>query len=265
MNFTFRLTQKAQLFLTVALISLCTVSIAVLQQSILNQNKQSATEEEYFRQEQVRATSLNIINNFPDFGFKNLIADWIYLQFIQYYGDTEARKVTGYQLIPQYFQAIVERDPRFTDAHILLSLANTLFAGKPELSVELLEQSLEHLAPNQVERSHELWFNKAMDEFLFLGKLEAAKQSYQKGAEWAEQSTEEGSDDFANYAKRMIRFIETNPDTTEGRIGAWTLILSTTNQRVVQEKVIQELEALGAEVVISSDGSIERVKLPRSE
>lgn len=264
MNIAFRLTQKTQLLLTVALISICMASIAVLQQSILNQSKQVQTEASYFRQKEVRGTSLNIIKKFPNFGFKNLTADWIYLQFIQYYGDTEARKVTGYDLIPAYFQAIVEKDPRFTDAHIILSLANTLFAGQPELSVELLEQSLEHLAPNQVKRSHELWFNKAMDEFLFLGDLEAAKKSYQKGAEWAKQSIEVGSDDFVNYAKRMIQFIETNPDTTEGRIGAWMLVLSTTEQKIVQEKVIQELEALGAEVVISPNGRIERVKLPQS-
>lgn len=265
MNVTFRLTQKAQLFLTFTLISCCAASIAVLQQPILKQNKQSLADEEYLRREQVRATSLDIMKNFPSFGFKNLIADWIYLQFIQYYGDTDARKVTGYQLIPQYFQATVERDPRFTSAHILLSLANTLFAGQPELSVQMLEQSLEHLEPNQVERSHELWMYKATDELLFLGDLKAAKQSYQKAAEWAQKSTEKGSDDFAQYAKRMIRFIETNPDTIEGRIGAWSLILSTTNQEIVKQKVIEEIEALGGEVIISPDGRIERVKISPSD
>jgi len=264
MNLTLRLTQKTQLLLTVILIGLCTGSIAILQRPILNQKQQSTTKAEYRRQEKLSATNLKILESFPSFGFNNLIADWMYLQFIQYFGDTEARNVTGYQLIPQYFQATLERDPRFASAYLKFSVANTIFAGQPKLSVQLLDQSLEHLSPKIADQTYQLWIYKATDELLFLGDLQAAKQSYQKAAEWAKQSNETGSDSLKRYAQRMVRFIETDPTTRKGRISAWNYILTTTDQEVVRQKAIKEIEALGGEVVTTPDGKIKRIKVPES-
>ena len=264
MNLTLRLTQKTQLLLTVILIGLCTGSIAILQRPILNQKQQSKTKEEYRRQEKLKATQLNILDSFPGFGFNNLIADWIYLQFIQYFGSSEAREVTGYQLVPKYFKVTVERDPRFASAYLKFSVANTIFAGKPKLSVELLNQSLEKLSPNIAYQPYQLWISKATDELLYLGDLQAAKQSYQQAAQWAEQSNESGSDSFKRYAQRMIRFIETDPNTKKGRISAWTHILMTTDQEAVRQKAIKEIEALGGEVVTTPDGKIKGIKVPSS-
>jgi len=264
MNLTFKLTEKTQLLLTVTLIGLCVASVAILQRPILNQKQQSLTKEEYHRQEKLSATNLNILKNFPNFGFNNLIADWMYLQFIQYFGDTEARNVTGYQLIPQYFQATVERDPRFASAYLKFSVANSMFAGQPKLSVKLLNQSLENLSPSISDQAYELWINKATDELLFLGNLQAAKQSYQTAAQWAEQSNEANSDSFKRYAQRMVRFIETDPNTKEGRISAWSHILMTTDQQAVRQKAIKEIEALGGEVVTTPDGKIKTIKVPSS-
>ena len=39
-----------------------------------------------------------MLKNLPSFGFDNLIADWTFLKFLQYFGDDEARDVTGYDL-----------------------------------------------------------------------------------------------------------------------------------------------------------------------
>lgn len=246
---------------TVALILSCVGGITRLQYPNLSQNQQKKTDQEYFRQEQLKATNLRIIDNLPSFGFKNLVADWLFLQFIQYFGDTDARKVTGYQLIPTYFQAIVERDPRFESAYSTLSSTNTIFAGKPKLTVELLSESLEHLSPETSRKGYQLWVYKASDELLYLNDLQAAKSSYQKAIEWAEQSNEPSSEGIAGYAKRMLGFVESNPDTREGRIGAWTVILMTTEQKVVQEEAINAIEELGGEVVKTPDGRIRRVRV----
>ena len=263
MNLTLRLSGKTKLLLTVTLMSLCVASIVRLQQAILNQKKQPTTEQ-YIRQEKLSATNLNILESFPSFGFNNLIADWMYLQFIQYFGDTDARNITGYQLISQYFQATVERDPRFASAYLKFSVANTMFAGKPTLSVKLLDQSLEKLSPNIADETYQLWISKATDELIYLGNLQAAKQSYQKAAEWAEQSNEASSDSFKRYAQRMVRFIETDPNTKKGRISAWSHILMTTDQKAVRQKAIKEIEALGGEIVTTPDGKIQRIKVPSS-
>lgn len=265
MNLTSRLTIKTRLLLTVVFISLCTGGIFFLQRPILDQNQQLKTKQEYIRQEKSEATRLNLIEKFPSFGFQNLIADWLYLQFIQYFGDTDVREVTGYELIPQYFRATAERDPRFVSAHLNFSVANTMFAGKPKLSVQLLHQSLENLESHVSDRGYELWLSKATDELLYLGDLQAAKQSYQKAVEWADQSDAEGSDSLKRYAQRMIRFMETEPDTKKGRIGAWTLILIRSEQKAVRQEVIKEIEALGGEVLTSPEGKVIRVKVPSED
>ncbi|NBD19018.1 MAG: hypothetical protein GVY04_23685 [Cyanobacteria bacterium] len=250
-----------RLLFTVVLILACASGITGLQYPNLSKNQQKKTDQEYLRQEQLKATNLSIINNLPSFGFNNLVADWLFLQFIQYFGDTDARKVTGYQLIPSYFQAIIEHDPRFESAYSTLSSPNTIFAGKPKLTVELLGESLEHLSAETSKKGYQLWVYKATDELLYLNDVPAAKSSYQKAIEWAEQSNEPSSKGIARYARRMLRFVESNPDTREGRIGAWTIILMTTGQEAVQKEAIKAIEELGGEVIKTPNGRIQKVRV----
>lgn len=229
-------------------------------------DRESSTDEgEYLRQEQMQATNLELADTLPSFGFNNLVANWMFLQFVQYFGDGDARDVTGYNLVPEYYQPIVERDPRFVSAHLHLSSANTMFAGRPKLSIELLEESLAHLSPEMSNRAFQLWVYKATDEMLFTDDLKAAKNSYQQAKEWAEQSDHASSDGIAGYAQRMINFLESDPDTQEARIGAWGMILMMSEQPAVQEEAIEEIEALGGEVVRDAEGRITGVRLPPEE
>ena len=50
---------------------------------------------DYHQQEKALAAKVKLQNKIPDFGFSNLIGDLTYLQFIQYFGDVEARDRTG--------------------------------------------------------------------------------------------------------------------------------------------------------------------------
>jgi hypothetical protein len=256
-----KLKENSQFLFTGILITICIASIAGLQTPKLNNNKSNTEKSEYFRQEQVKAANLDIISDFPSFGFENLIADWLFLQFIQYFGDTDAREVTGYQLVPEYFQAIVKRDPYFVTAYNRLSTANTIFAGNPELTIKLLDQALQSLSPQISEDTPQLWIYKGTDELLYLGNLDTAKRSYQNAVQWAEQSNDPANQSIKRYAQRMIDFIETDPNTREGQIGAWTLILQTTDQAVVQKEAIKNIEALGGEVIIAPDGTIKSIRV----
>jgi len=235
--------------------------VAFLQLPQINR-KAAMDKSDYFREEKLEGTRLGIINSLPNFGLRNLIADWMFLQFVQYMGDSEAREVTGYDLIPEYYQAIVERDPRFTSAHFHLSPANSIFAGQPKLTIKLLEKSLAHISPDSAERAFQLWIYKATDEFLFLGDTEAAKQSYQKAQQWAKKSDYPGRKGTASYAQRMKQFLETNPDTTQGRVAAWGMVLMMSESEKVQEEATAEVEALGGEVVRDDLGRIKGVRLP---
>ena len=97
---------------------------------------------DFYQQEKALATKVKLQNKIPDFGFSNLIGDWTYLQFIQYFGDGEARDITGYSLIPEYFSAMLEQDPYFVKAYLNLSaVSRFLLAIKfPSSSPRLLAQ-----------------------------------------------------------------------------------------------------------------------------
>ena len=66
---------------------LCIGGIIYLQMPKLKQETQKLSKEFFIEQDQQRTIRLNLIRKTPSFGFDNLIADWVFLDFVQYYGD----------------------------------------------------------------------------------------------------------------------------------------------------------------------------------
>jgi len=125
-----------------AVMLVCVLAITGLQEPRLNQllNKsKNASVEELKKEIEAERVRINVIKNIPSLGFNNLIADSVILKFFQYFGD-DARDRTGYELSPEYFDIIIERDPRFFEAYIFLSTSTTLYAGKPEKSIALMKK-----------------------------------------------------------------------------------------------------------------------------
>lgn len=105
--------------------------------------------------------------NIPSFGFDNLIADWNFLNYIQYFGDEPAREKTGYSLVTDFFEEIVNRDPRFIQAYLQLSTANSIYAGRPDKTVTFLNQILQFISPETSSLASFIWIYKGIDEILF--------------------------------------------------------------------------------------------------
>ena len=163
------------------------VGIILLQYSGIQKKDKTLTAAEYQAQEKEEKLQLKFLNKTPAIGFDNVLADWAYLKFIQYFGDDEAREKTGYSLVPEYFSLVVDRDPRFVDALMPLEVATSLFAALPQKSVDLLGQALQRIPPKFLSNipPYYLWRAKGNDELLFLGDLEATKKSYTKSIKWA--------------------------------------------------------------------------------
>lgn len=217
--------------------------------------------EDYIREAEAKAASLALQKQLPSFGYDNLVADWAFLQFVQYFGDTEARNATDYSLVPDYFEIIVNNDPRFLRAELILSSANTVFAGKPEKTVSYLDHALQFLSPEINSRAYFLWQYKAIDEMIFLGDIEAAKHSYRMAAKWAEQV---GEENVVRRAKEIIAFLETNPDSKRARVTGLVTILSNAPDAKTRQEVIREIERLGGKVTIRENGQVS-VSLPEKD
>lgn len=211
-------------------------------------------------EEALQTSQLDLWQTLPVFGFENLVADWAFLNFLQYFGNAEARQASGYTVTPEFFQVIIKRDPYFPLAYRFLSSSVTLFAGQPEQTVSLLEEGLSHMTPNFPEDSYWLWRYKAVDELLFLGDIDAAIQSLETNNEWAIASPDPDSDGHAVGSRRTANFLRQNPDSRRVRANSWMMIWGNAINEDVRQYAQSQIEALGYEFIEDENGV--RVQAP---
>lgn len=247
------------LLATLALIIGCGGAIALLQLPQLRdvtQASDSPTRDTAERQVADERVQLELLGKAPAFGFDNLIADWVFLKFLQYFGDEDARRLTSYQLSPEYFEVILDKDPFFWDAYLFLSGSTSLYAANPQRSVEIMNEKLPLLSPTVPSRAYFIWRWKAIDELLFLGEIDAAQESFEMAAEWASVYDDEEGRAIANISRQSAEFLEADPDNKLVRINAWSSVFYNAVDDETRQRVIGELEALGAEVSISPEGQL---------
>lgn len=247
-----------------AVIIVSLTGIIVLQYPKIPLNKTPLSQSEYQAEENTEKLQLQFLKKIPALGFNNILADWSYLKFIQYFGDSKARDQVGYTLSPDYFSQVVNHDPHFVDALLKLDTSTTLFAGYPKKSVELLNQSLKTISPKFISNPtppYYLWRAKGIDELLFLGDSQATKKSYTKAIEWAREYDDPKSKNFIMVTEETIKFLEKNPNSKIAQIGAWTNILGSSPDSKTFNRVIEEIKKLGGEVIINPNGQI-TVKVP---
>ncbi len=204
---------------------------------------------------------LALLRQVPDLGFRNLLADWTLLKFFQYFGDDDARQRTNYTLSPDYFDVVLDRDPYFRDGYFFLSGSSSLFAGRPDRTVEIMDRNLKRLTPTTPEKAFYIWRYKAIDELLFLGDTDAAKESFLTAADWADVYQDEEGRSIAATSRQTAAFLETNPSSRAAQISAWTMVLSSAQDEATREVAIQRIEALGGILEPDEAGNV-RIRMP---
>jgi hypothetical protein len=227
-------------------------------------NQKSVSVETIKKDLQLEQANLNLLKQIPTFGFDNVIADWAYLGFVQYFGDEEARKQTGYSFSPEYFEVILKRDPRFVTAYLALSTSTSMYAALPETSVKLTEQGLKQLSPWNPANSYYIWRYKAIDELLFLANSNAAKNSFQSAANWAKKHPDLESQESAQISEKTAQFLSKNPNSKIAQISAWTMVLQNGADQETQKRAIKAIETLGGKVVKTAQGQ-NQIKFPHKD
>lgn len=248
--------QYLKAFISLVTLSASIVGIIYLQKGHLKKAEIVRDKEIYLKEQEQFSINAKIHKNLPSFGFNNLLADRTFLQFIQYFGDGEARQVTGYSTVTDYFEDIVNRDPNFMQSHLVMSSANSLFAAKPQKTVDLMNKAIEKVNPEVPNYPFLLWSYKAADEILFLGDLKAAQNSYLSAAAWAKLLNNDLGKNMAMRYEKSAAFLATNPDPTQAQIGAWISILSSAKDQKTANYIIKKLESLGATISMSDDGKL---------
>ncbi len=237
-----------------------------LQLPKLNQRLSGQTIEETRKAVRDEEARLKLFKQLPPrgFGFNNLIANFAFLQFLQYFGDDVARNnfQTGYSLSPLYFENIINRDPRFTSSYIYMSASVSMFAGVPSKAIAIYSQGLKSLNPDQQPSAYVVWRYKATDQLLFLGDARGARESYLKAAEWADKASLSGKklvEDpkfSAESSRQSAKWLEVDQDLTKAQIGAWSLVLQNATDKKTVEIIAQELDKLGMKIEIINGAQV---------
>lgn len=251
---------RLQILVAPAIALACLGAIATLQfQQLTQLRSQQANwlQTEYSEQSDREEVQLELLQQMPGLGFDNLIANWTFLKFLQYFGDEPARKVTGYPLASDYFEVIVNRDPNFLRAYTYLSTATTVFAGQPERALALLEQGLRSLTPETAPQAYYIWREKALTELLFLGDSQAALKSFTRAADWASRFPDQESQTVAKLSRQTAQFLSRNPNSQEAQISSWFMVFTSTRDQRVRALATQRIQNLGGRLRFTQDGRVE--------
>lgn len=237
----------------------CILAVGLLQVPQLNElrsTSKNASPKVLQREVNSEALRLNLLQHTPAFGFDNLLANWVFLNFLQYFGDDDARLQTGYALSPEYFKIIVARDPRFLEAYIPLSTSISLYAAKPEVALALMEKGLHSMSPKSPPQSYYVWRQKGIDELLFLGDAQAARQSFEKAADWASIYPDDESQMVAAISRQTAAFLARNPVSKSAQVAAWAMILNNVTDDRTRQIVISRIESLGGQIINTPEGTV---------
>ncbi|MCS6782230.1 MAG: hypothetical protein RMI89_10305 [Gloeomargarita sp. SKYBB_i_bin120] len=215
-----------------------------------------------WRQQEVQTrTQLRLWRELPGFGWNNLIADWWLIQFNLYFGDDEARTALGYGLVPDFFEVILQRDPRFIRAYLFLSVSGSLYAAEPERSIQIASRAMRFLTPD-VPGSYYPWMYRGIDEMLFLGDGRAARRSFQTAAAWASQWDTPDSQVVVKRASASAELLRKNPDSRAAKVIGWASILEYATTPRVQALAIRKILEAGGQIRQTPDGQ-RYIVLPR--
>lgn len=226
--------------------------VEMQQEKVKTLTKEKLLERNYRQESRLENAQVELLKNIPSFGFDNMLANWAMLQFIQYYGDGDARRETGYGLSPDFMEIVTKNDPKFVRAYLMMSVASSVNAGKPERTIEIMNKGLAKLSPD-INDAYFVWLYKGVDELLFLGDITAAKKSNQMAADWAKIA---GNEFIEKSARGTVKFLETNPDSRAPRVGAWMLVWINSQDEETRRLAKENIEKLGGKLVVVNNNQV---------
>ncbi len=236
---------------TVAIAIVALVGAVVMQQTRLG--KPSLEELDPRQAEQQEAIEVQMLKRSPTLGFDNLMANYAFLKWVQYFGDEEVRNQIGYSLNNDYFDVITSLDPRFAEMYPFISTAVSFAQGEPEMGLQLMERGLAALSPEINPQAFLVWRFKGLDQLLLLGDLPGSIHSHEMAAQWTIGTPYE---DYAELYQGAADFLRTQPDSTAVRLWSWNEVYQNGISESVKQRAEQEMLNLGAEKQITEQGQV---------
>lgn len=213
------------------------------------------------REERQEALRLQVLKKSPTFGFDNLIADWTFLQFLEYFGDDDVRNQIGYSLSADYFDVVTKLDPRWVDIYLFVSNSLSIYEGKPDVAVEYMTRGTDALSPEVHPQAWLVWRYKGIDKLLLLGDIPGAIRSHEMAAEWVKETRDRS---LAPLFQQTAEFLRQDPDSKLIKFNTWLWVYYQTRDERVRDRATQELLSLGALKEEDEEGRV-RFTLPETD
>ena len=162
------------------------------------------------------------------FGYRSVVADFIYLWSIQYYGDPAFRPLT--QFLPRTYDLITELDPNFLDAYGTGALFLFYEGRNPKAGLKLLDKGLEK---NPAE-----WILPMDAGFYCLYNLRNKDLS---AAYFEKASRVPGAPTFP---KRMLAGVEFKKGDKKAALQLWTEVYNEAERASVKQTAFQHVHDL---------------------
>jgi hypothetical protein len=171
-------------------------------------------------------------------GYDDLLADYYWLRFIQYFGGGEARQRDRYASAEKYLRLIVMLDPHFLAAYDFVAFGVGGEEGRPDTAKEILDFGISH---NQ--DSWRLPFLAGINEYLFArNELEAA--NYYDIASRRPHAPP--------WLARQAGILRTKLPSTMKAINVWKSAYETAVDNSIKRKAQSELVKLWTDVYQAS-------------
>jgi hypothetical protein len=204
----------------------------------------------------MRANQLGMLKKTPKFGFNNMVANVVLIDFMGYFGNQQARDIDGYSIGFDYFDVILKQDPRFFLSYYFLSVTGSSYLADPARSVSIMNDGFKSIKPTSPKNSYYLWRLKATDELLFLGDAQAARVSMETAANWANKIGDEEAKRVAYMSQDSAEYLARNPDSKQVRFRSWAGILDMAIDDNARKLAIAKIVELGGKVEQDAQGRI---------
>jgi hypothetical protein len=237
-----------------AALVLCVIGIQTGDLRSLRSRPQTLTKAEIEQDAKDKSNRIALLQKAPSFGFDNLISGLMLIDFLQYFGEENARKTNGYGIGMDYFDLIIDKDPRFFYSYFFMSITGSIYSGQPERSVALMDKGFKSIGLHAPEASYYLWRLKGTDELLFLGNSQAAQKSMLTAADWASKIGDAESQQIGEISRKTAEFLAKNPNSKQAQFAAWTMVLQSAVDINARKIAVFKIRELGGKVELDSKG-----------
>lgn len=162
-------------------------------------------------------------------GHEQLAADLFWLKFVQYIGDSEARRTDRYDLAYDYLDIVTSLDPRFTQPYWFAAFTVGAEMKRPDLAQKLIERGIQANQNNWY-----LPFIAGINQYLFAHNETAAANYYRLASKFP---------DAPKWLGRQAEILQAKIPSLVKEVNTWDTIYRTSTDPLVKERAKERLAA----------------------